>query len=243
MSAEIVELAAKRKPPNPGNGAREAILAWLEAPPVTNPVDAEFFSVSADALLAWLWTEGFKVVPLEAKDGNYQSSGDKPSDCASVQAIVRLFQEQPGLQNFQCWPCMVSRDYLVPYLAGRSADGFMTYIDQGVPQRLKMGIEPDKYIACHEGLEWWLMTRLDKAYWLGPSAKSAHWWATGYEHMDLKMDGWLDDDIAAYEAELAGYVSESEAERISPELCRPIFIKARMKAQRQTTTPTKIIWT
>jgi len=68
MSADVVDLASRRPPRNLGNGAREAILAWLEAPPVTNPMDAAFFSVSADALLAFLWSEGFKVVRLEEGD-------------------------------------------------------------------------------------------------------------------------------------------------------------------------------
>lgn len=149
------------------------------------------------------------------------SSGHIIEECAPVHAIVAMFQKQPGLQNFQIWPCMCSRQYLVPYGAGRSADGFMTYIDQGVPQRFKMGVEPDKYAACHEGFEWWLMTRLDKAYWLGPGAKSAHWWATGYEHYNLKMDGWSDDDIAAYEAEWLTYISTSEGDRISIETVPP----------------------
>lgn len=149
------------------------------------------------------------------------TSGHRHTDAAPVQAIMKLFQTQPGLQNFECWPCVVSRDFLVPYGAGRSADGFMTYIDQGVPKRFKMGIEPDKYACCHEGFEWWLMTRLDKAYWLGPGARSAHWWATGYEHMNLKMDGHSDDDIAAYEEEWLTYISASEADRISPETVPP----------------------
>lgn len=149
------------------------------------------------------------------------SSGDKPSEAAPVSAIVSLFQKYPGLQNFHPWPCIVSRQFLVPYLAGRSIDGIVTYIDEGVPARLKMGVEPDKYLCCHEGLEWWMMTRLDKAYWEGPGAKSAHWWATGFEHMSLKLDGWSDQDIDAYEKELASYVSETESERISAETVPP----------------------
>ena len=84
-----------------------------------------------------------------------------------------------------------------------------------------MGVEPDKSLCCHEGIEWWMMTRLDKAYWEGPGAKSAHWWATGFEHMNLKLDGWSDQDIDAYEKELASYVSETESERISAETVPP----------------------
>lgn len=150
------------------------------------------------------------------------TAGDPRKDEeAPASAIIRMFQEHPGLRTFQIWPCPVSRKYLVPYGAGRSADGFMTYIDEGVPRRFKMGVEPDEYVACHEGFEWWLMTRLDKAYWLGPGARSAHWWATGYEHYSMRLGGWSDDDIAAYEAEWTTYISTSEADRLSPDTVPP----------------------
>jgi hypothetical protein len=158
------------------------------------------------------------------------SSGHRHTDAAPVSAVVSLFQKHVGLRNFQCWPCMVSRKFLVPYGAGRSADGGMTYLDEGIPERFRMGVEPDKYACCHEGIEWWLMTRLDKAYWQGPGAKSAHWWATGYEHMMLKLDGYSDDEIASYEEEWLTYISADEATRISPETVPPDLFQGPYEA-------------
>lgn len=41
---------------------REAILDWLSGPPVADPLDPEFRTVSADALIAFLEKQGFKIV-------------------------------------------------------------------------------------------------------------------------------------------------------------------------------------
>jgi len=149
------------------------------------------------------------------------SGGGHSDEAAPIGAVVRMIQREPGLRNFLARPQIVSRKFLVPYGAGRSMDGGMTYADENVPQRFKMGIEPDKPVAGHEGFEWWLMTRLGMKYWLGPGAKSAHWWATGYEHYLLKLEGWSDDEIMAYETEWTTYISEDEAQRISPETVPP----------------------
>jgi hypothetical protein len=149
------------------------------------------------------------------------SSGHRGEEAAPVGPVVRLIQRQPGLQHFLSRQQIISRKFLVPYGAGRAMDGGMTYLDEGVPERFAMGIEPDKYVAAHEGFEWWLMTRKNMAYWLGAGARSAHWWATGYEHLLLKLDGWSDDDIEAYENEWLTYVSEDEAQRISPDTVPP----------------------
>jgi hypothetical protein len=153
--------------------------------------------------------------------GHRSAAGDVTGGQASVGAVVNKLSMEPGLRNFFARQQIVSRKFLVPYGAGRSMDGGMTYIDEGVPVRFKMGIEPDKYVAGHEGFEWWLMTRRGLPYWVGPSSQSAHWWATGYEHYLLKLDGYGADDIAAYEAEWLTYVSEDEAQRISPDTVPP----------------------
>ena len=148
------------------------------------------------------------------------SSGHR-TEAAAIGPIVRMIQREPGLRNFlDRWP-EVSRKFLVPYGAGRAMDGGMVYIDEGVPERFKMGIEPDIYVAGHEGFEWWLMTRKGMKYWVGPGAFSAHWWATGYEHYLLAMTGWSADDIDAYEKEWTTYISEDEAGRLSPETVPP----------------------
>jgi len=149
------------------------------------------------------------------------SAGHRHTDAAPVSAVIRLIQREVGLRNFLVRPPIVSRRFLVPYGAGRSMDGGMTYADEGTPLRFKMGVEPDRYVNGHEGIEWWLMTRLGLKYWVGPGAKSAHWWATGYEHMLLKLDGWSDDDIVAYEDEWATLISGDEAARLSPETVPP----------------------
>lgn len=47
-----------------GNGAREALTRWFDEA-------ADFGSaigVGPDQLLAWLWVEGFKIVPLAETD-------------------------------------------------------------------------------------------------------------------------------------------------------------------------------
>lgn len=149
------------------------------------------------------------------------SSGHRGTEAASVSAVINLISREAGLRNFLARGGMVSRKYLVPYCAGRSMDGDMTYIDQNVPKRFRIGIEPDKYVAGHEGIEWWLMTRRDKWYWHGGGACCAHWWATGYEHLLLKLDGWQDYEIEAYEKEWLDYISEDEAERIAAETVPP----------------------
>lgn len=164
------------------------------------------------------------------------SSGHRQGDAPSTGMVVRMIQREPGLRNFLCRPQIVSRKFLVPYGAGRAMDGGMTYVDEGVPERFKMGIEVDKYVAGHEGFEWWLMTRRGLPYWIGPVAKSAHWWATGYEHMLLKMDGWSDDDIATYEKEWLTYVSEDEAERLSPETVPPDLYTGAYEAAENSDT-------
>ena len=148
------------------------------------------------------------------------SSGHR-TEAAAIGPIVRMIQREPGLRNFLDNYVPVSRKFLVPYGAGRAMDGGMVYVDEGVPERFKMGIEPDIYVAGHEGFEWWLMTRKGMKYWVGPGAASAHWWATGYEHYLLRLDGWSDDDIAAYEKEWLTYSSEDEAGRLSPETVPP----------------------
>jgi hypothetical protein len=149
------------------------------------------------------------------------SSGHRIGDAPAPGPIVRMIQREPGLRYFLGrWPD-VSRKFLVPYGAGRAMDGDVTYVDEGVPVRFKMGVEPDRYVAGHEGFEWWLMTRKGMKYWVGPGAASAHWWATGYEHYLLRLDGWSDDDIVAYEKEWLTYISEDEAGRLSPETVPP----------------------
>lgn len=62
MTADIINLDTHRMPPNPGNGAREAMAAALSY--CMEPMG----DVLTDDMLAGLWLLGFKVVPLEEKD-------------------------------------------------------------------------------------------------------------------------------------------------------------------------------
>lgn len=156
------------------------------------------------------------------------SSGHRGTEAASPTAVFNALSANPGLRYFVrdlmgsgSAYHTVSRKYLVPYGAGRSQDGDQTYIDQNVPQRFKCGIEPDKYVSAHEGMEWWMMTRKDKRYWQGDGKGSAHWWATGFEHYLLRLDGYSEADIEEYEKEWALYIGEDEAERIAPDTVPP----------------------
>jgi hypothetical protein len=54
MTENVVFLDAHRPPPNPGNGAREALLEML---------GSDFTMEQVDWLLIALWMHGFKVVP------------------------------------------------------------------------------------------------------------------------------------------------------------------------------------
>jgi len=71
------ESALARPAANPCNGAREALIMWMEktatiAPwfdeKLVAPTPREKAETVADALLCYLYVEGFKVVPLEDKD-------------------------------------------------------------------------------------------------------------------------------------------------------------------------------
>lgn len=64
--ADVIELANHRPPPNPGNGAREALIAALMlAPP---PEGENGIAVLCDFLLGYLWLGGFQIVPLSGKE-------------------------------------------------------------------------------------------------------------------------------------------------------------------------------
>lgn len=63
MSENVVDLSKHRPAPNPGNGAREALIdIALALPNDTRQAEAESWS---DWILAELWAAGFKVVPLQ----------------------------------------------------------------------------------------------------------------------------------------------------------------------------------
>lgn len=74
MTAEIINLPVIRiersnddEPPNPGNGAREALNDIAGTLPSTLK-DSSDALCWADWILAELWVRGFKIVPLKPKD-------------------------------------------------------------------------------------------------------------------------------------------------------------------------------
>lgn len=153
-------------------------------------------------------------------------SSGRSTEGASVSAVIGLIQRNPGLRRAigpyaQARGVIYDRRFVVPYGAGANEDGSWVYIDEGVPLRFKMGIEPDRYTAGHEIMEWWLMTRRGLAYWEGPSPKSAHWWAEGYETMLLKLDGASDEEIEAYSAEWNQYADAAMKAEITPQAVPP----------------------
>jgi hypothetical protein len=142
---------------------------------------------------------------------------EMPAPKRDVQATIT---KHPDLQAYLDTTPAISREYLVPYLAGISQDGRIVYIDSGLPDVLpKTGIDPDKYITIHERAEWWLMTRLRMPY-LGEGGVDwgAHHYAVRLEHDALAADG---HDPDAYETELAPMIVKDERERIAPDTVPP----------------------
>lgn len=60
--ADVIELANHRPPPNPDNGAREALIAALMVAPT--PEGENGIAVLCDFLLGHLWLGGFQIVAL-----------------------------------------------------------------------------------------------------------------------------------------------------------------------------------
>lgn len=63
MSADIISLDEHRQPPEPGNGAREALIEIGENCPFH--VECDVVIHWADDLLVHLWMRGFKIVPVD----------------------------------------------------------------------------------------------------------------------------------------------------------------------------------
>lgn len=73
MSAEIIDLAAKRAPE--GNGSREVVLAYWKAYAAQNEIGCScggWAEMMTDNLLGFLWNDGFKVVELAPSDAPYE---------------------------------------------------------------------------------------------------------------------------------------------------------------------------
>lgn len=143
------------------------------------------------------------------------SAGHLDEEPATERATYALIDKHPDLLAFLEGQPMISRQYKVPYLGGISKDGKTVYVDRDLPTELpNTGIDPDKYIAKHERIEWWLMTRLGMDYLGKNGADGAHHYAVRYEHDFLALDG---HDADAYEDELATYIKEDEHANLRPD--------------------------
>ena len=146
------------------------------------------------------------------------SVGHHDVEPMAVGTVVKLLQRYAGLRAQVASPIIIVRRYVVPYVAGKSADGAVTYISENVPERFpRSGIEPDRYYNFHENGEFWFMTRQGRDY-LG----FAHPFGRGIERMHLKMDGYPDDVIDEYEREseeaMAQAIGMSTPETVPPDL-------------------------
>lgn len=143
------------------------------------------------------------------------SAGHLDEEPATKRATEALLDKYPDLQAFLATEPVVSRQFKVPYLGGISKDGKTVYIDRDLPEVLpNTGIPPDPYIARHERIEWWLMTRLGMDYAGLGDIDGAHHFAVRYEHEGLVADGY---DPNAYEDELATYIKEAEHGDLEPD--------------------------
>jgi hypothetical protein len=63
MTADVIDLAARRPEQSPGNGAREALIEMAAELPYCP--ERYICEAWADDVLMKLWMRGFKVVPLD----------------------------------------------------------------------------------------------------------------------------------------------------------------------------------
>lgn len=119
-----------------------------------------------------------------------------------IQQILSL----PPVQRAINAPRAIIRTYDVPYLAGSSNQGGVTYIDRRVPKELSINgkdCDPAKYLNIHEQTEHALMQIGGFAY------HDAHAIATEKEKEAVLDDGL---DWNEYEKIMDGYVDETEHE-------------------------------
>jgi hypothetical protein len=73
VSAEIVSLNDRRRPPEDGNGALAVVRDYLArvhparvmARSIVDQAEIDAALPDADYFLAWLWEQGFKIEPIE----------------------------------------------------------------------------------------------------------------------------------------------------------------------------------
>jgi hypothetical protein len=114
--------------------------------------------------------------------------------------------------------CTIDRSYDQPWLANRSTDGSVVYIDRRVPRILKCGIDTDKTLPVHELSEFLAMNdglRYDTdSPGSGPTAHNDV--ATPLERQAVEAQKPNDPDIwKKYTEDLDGYIREVDDETIT----------------------------
>jgi hypothetical protein len=120
--------------------------------------------------------------------------------------IAERVLSRPDVQQWIAHPRAIIRDYDVPYLAGSSQDGGVTYVDRRIPAEIRVGermIDPAKFLNVHEQVEHALMVVGRLPY------EEAHKIATHFEHVAVTAAGvnWNE-----YEHVMDGYIDETEHE-------------------------------
>ena len=103
-------------------------------------------------------------------------------------------------------PRQINREHDVPYLAGSSNAGGVTYIDRSIPPKVKIGrknVDVAKYLNIHEQTEHALMIEGKMPY------EAAHRIATEHEIAAVKADG---INVQKYNDFMAGHLKKTEAE-------------------------------
>jgi hypothetical protein len=89
MSAEIIDVKAKR---NPGNGAREALIEILSYMTIVDQRDA---AAHAEQVLMELWVRGFKIVPTISPEKPARAPSEKPVITDLVALEPHPYQPEP----------------------------------------------------------------------------------------------------------------------------------------------------
>jgi hypothetical protein len=149
------------------------------------------------------------------------SAGHEDPDPAPAAVVVRTLQRNPGLRAHLARPPIINRQYRVPWLAGSSIDGMVTYIDNQTPDEFPISkVRPDETYPWHERPEWWLGVMRGLPYFPA-TGYGAHRIAHGIEQYMMRLSGIDDERIALYEKESLALVDIDEHVKLPPEAFPP----------------------